>query len=149
VDPRRILIVANQTAPGAHLKGLVRRRIDDGPCTFILLVPATAAGGTWTWTEGEATALAERRMKEALAGLRELGAEIEGRVHDGPPMDAVATLMQIERYEHHQAFDEIILSTLPPGTSRWLKQDLPHRLERRYGIPVTHVIGESLPASLG
>jgi hypothetical protein len=40
-------------------------------------------------------------------------------------------------------FDEIILSTLPAGPSRWLRQDLPHRLARVTRIPVTHVIGSA------
>ena len=34
----------------------------------------------------------------------------------------------------------MIISTLPPGLSRWIHQDLPHRLERRIALPVTHVI---------
>ncbi|MGH2748721.1 MAG: hypothetical protein ACRDKB_12490 [Actinomycetota bacterium] len=149
MEARRILIVANQTAPGPHLKQIVRRRMADGPCTFMLLVPATPPRGKWTWTDAEALDFARRRMEDALAGLRELGAEIEGRVEDGSPMDAIAAFIQVEGYEHHQPFDEIILSTLPPGASRWLKQDLPHRLERRYGIPVTHVIGRPAVAPVG
>jgi GABA permease len=36
-------------------------------------------------------------------------------------------------------FDEIIVSTLPTHVSRWLHQDLPHRLERKTQLPVTHV----------
>jgi hypothetical protein len=149
MEARRILIVANQTAPGTHLKHIVRQRMAEGPCTFMLLVPAIPPSGKWTWTDAEAGALAQRRMQEALAGLQGLGAEIEGRVEEGLPMDAIAALIQIEGYEHHLLFDEIILSTLPPGTSRWLKQDLPHRLERRYGIPVTHVIGEPTATPVG
>ena len=138
---RRILIVANQTAAGDHLKRLVSERIKEGPCSFTLLVPATPPAGTLTWTDEDATDLAQQRMEEALEGLREVGAEVEGLVGDGSPADAVAAVVDIEGYEHHQPFDEIILSTLTPGISRWLRQDLPHRLERHHGIPVTHVIG--------
>jgi hypothetical protein len=34
----------------------------------------------------------------------------------------------------------VIVSTLPPGLSRWIHQDLPRRLERRIARPVSHVI---------
>ncbi|MDQ3986230.1 MAG: hypothetical protein M3280_06995 [Actinomycetota bacterium] len=148
MQARRILIVANQTAPGSHLKDIVRQRMDESPCTFVLLVPATPPRGKWISTDAEAIELAQQQMQRALEGLQGLGAAVEGRVEEGPPMDAIAAYMQVEGYEHHQPFDEIILSTLPPGVSRWLKQDLPHRLSSRYGIPVTHVIGEpnSIPS---
>lgn len=63
-------------------------------------------------------------------------------MEEGAPLDAITAFMGLEGYEHHQPFDEVILSTLPPGVSRWLKQDLPHRLERHFDIPVTHVIGD-------
>lgn len=146
MDARRILIVANQTAPGPHLKRLVRDRMAEGPCSFVLLVPAMPPGEGWTWTDEAATAEAHRQMQAALAGFKEIGAEVEGDVQEGPPMDAIAALLDIEGYEQHPPFDEIILSTLPPGASRWLRQDLVHRLERRFEIPVTHVIGEPISA---
>ena len=47
-----------------------------------------------------------------------------------------------------RAVDEIILSTLPPGLSRWLALDLPSKVRARFDIPVTHVIGEAEPVSL-
>lgn len=140
MEPRRVLIVANQTAAGEHLKREVQRRIAEGPCRFTVLVPATPPQEHVVWTEGEAHALAERRMTEAMAGLRQIGAEVEGVVGDPRPVEAIADLLLT------QGFDEIVLSTFPSGASRWLKQDLPHRVERRFGLPVTHVIGEQAPA---
>lgn len=149
MESSRILIVANQTAPGPHLKKTVADRMAQGPCSFVLLVPAAPPKGTWTFTDGEVLELARGQMQAALAGLKDLGAEVEGRVEEGAPFDAVAAYFDSGRYENEQPFDEIILSTLPPGVSRWLKQDLPHRLERHYEIPVTHVIGQAAPTSVG
>lgn len=143
MEARRILIVANQTAPGPHLKELVTERMTHGPCEFVLLVPAAPPKGTWTFTDDEMLELARERMQQALAGLTELGAKIEGHVEVGTPLDAVAAYLDSGRYENQQPIAEIILSTLPPGVSRWLKQDLPHKLERHHEIPVTHVIGQA------
>jgi GABA permease len=139
MEPRSILVVANQTAAGAHLKALVRDRMSAGPCRFTLLVPATPPADHMTWTEGEARALAEDRLSEALAGFGELGADVEGLVGDPRPLSAIGDALL------EWTYDEIVLSTLPPGASRWLKQDLPHRIERQFGLPVTHIAAE--PAS--
>ena len=49
---------------------------------------------------------------------------------------ALAVADAVER----QIFDEIIVCTLPSGVSRWIHQDLPHRLARRTGLPVDHVV---------
>ena len=136
VETRSILIVANQTAGAAHLKTLVRDRMAAGPCRFTLLVPATPPAEHMTWTEGEARALAEERLADALAGLRGIGADIDGMVGDPRPLSAVGDAV----LEH--SYDEIVVSTLPPGASRWLKQDLPHRVERQFRLPVTHIVAE-------
>ena len=48
----------------------------------------------------------------------------------------------------HDHFDEVMLSTLPIGASRWLHLDLPTRVRRRYGVPVTHVVTELDPAGI-
>ena len=136
MEQRSILVVANQTAGSAHLKALVHDRMAAGPCRFTLLVPATPPNEHLTWTEGEARALAEARLADALAGLRELGADVDGVVGDPRPLSAIGDVL-LER-----PHDEIVISTLPPGGSRWLKQDLPHRVERQFGLPVTHVVAE-------
>lgn len=142
-EERRILIIANRTAAEPHLQEVVRDRLRDGPCKFTLLVPVGPPPGGWTWTEEEASNEARRRLDDAVAGLTQLGANIEGRLEDGSPMDAVEALMEHLDHVRHQPFDEIILSTLPSGRSRWLKQDLKSRLERHYGLPVTHVVSET------
>jgi hypothetical protein len=41
-----------------------------------------------------------------------------------------------------QAFDEVIVSTLPTGSSRWLAIDLPHRFEKMSGVSVVHVVAQ-------
>lgn len=140
MEPRRILIVANQTAGGSHLKQVVRQKMEEGPCRFMLLVPASPPTDG-AWSEGEAQAAAELRMKEGLDRLREAGADAQGVIGDHRPIHAITDVL----VEHPQ--DEIIVSTLPVGVSRWLKQDLPHRVERVFRLPTTHVVAE--PARKG
>jgi len=42
--------------------------------------------------------------------------------------------------------DEVILSTLPAGISRWLGQDAPTRLKAAVNVPVVVVTAEPMPA---
>ena len=95
------------------------------------------AARTRSWEE--ARDIASRRLETALARLRGIGVEAEGEVGDERPTYAIQYVLA------HRAFDEIIVSTLPPGASRWLKRDLPHRIEVEFGLPVTHLIGTSEP----
>jgi GABA permease len=137
MDPRRILVVANQTACGDELLEVVKSRMGAGPCRFTLLVPATPPHEHLIYSEGDAHAIAHRRMDEALARFRAEGAEADGVVGDANPVRAIDDALL------DQPHDEIILSTLPPGVSRWLKLDLPHRVEQRFDeVPVTTVISQ-------
>jgi hypothetical protein len=136
---KRYLVVANQTLGGEHLRERIRKSMAEGPCRFHVIVPATHSGGV-TWTEGEAQTLAERRLAAALRAFRGMGAEVTGEVGDISPVRAIAdVLLRAE-------FDEIILSTLPPGPSRWLRQDVVHRVQRTFAVPCTHIVAEPDPA---
>jgi hypothetical protein len=134
---RSYLVVANQTLGGEHLIQRVRQCLAEGPCRYHIVVPATPRGELLTWTEGRSTAIAQERLDRALARFRELGAEADGEVGDKNPILAIQDALQ------HGRFDEIILSTLPPGISRWLKLDLPSRVGARFNLPVTHLVVET------
>ena len=133
---RKYLVVANQTLIGEHLVQEIRARLASGRCEFHVLVPATHPNDYVVWTEGEAQAFARRNLAQALEVFRKLGANVNGEIGDEQPLTAIRDVLR------DQEFDEIILSTLPPGISRWLGQDLVSRVERGFAIPVTHVVGD-------
>jgi hypothetical protein len=129
---RRYLVVANRTLGGQHLLDAVRERMQDGECTFHIVVPASHPSSAWT--EGQVKAQAQERLDDALARFGELGATATGEVGDASPVRAIGdVLLQLP-------IDEVILSTLPSGPSRWLRQDVVHRVQRNYEIPVVHIV---------
>lgn len=130
------LVVANQTLGGEHLLRELRQRVEEGPCRFHVVVPANLAGEGWTHTQEQAHFYADTRLREALERFAELGAEVDGQVGDERPLDAMRDALR------RWSCDEIILSTLPRGVSRWLGMDLVSRAERAFPIPVTHVEAE-------
>jgi hypothetical protein len=138
----RYLIVANQTLAADQLMERVRQLREDGECSFHIVVPATHTRDQAFHTEGASHAVAERRLEAALERFRALGCDAEGEVGDASPFLAVRDCIIADG-----SYEGIILSTLQPGVSRWLKQDLPHRLERTFGIPVTHLTGQYEPVA--
>jgi hypothetical protein len=145
---RRYLVIANQTLAEAELSEAIRQRLKVGPSSFYVLVPNTDHGdlaarifkgapvapavGDAT-VDHLATEHARHRLGQLLDDLRGLGADVDGDLGDPDPLKAATELLE------RQQFDEIILSTLPQPISRWLGMDLPHRLHRHSGLPVTTI----------
>jgi hypothetical protein len=121
-----ILVVANQTADSDELVRTLTERAARGPTEFTLLLPALP---------GAARADSQERLDAALGRLRAGGLEAGGLVGDCNPVVAVKETWDPGR------FDEILVSTLPTGASKWLQIDLPHQVERMTGVQVTHVVG--------
>jgi hypothetical protein len=75
------------------------------------------------------------RLEAALAHMRDAGLDnVEGSVGDPDPVVAVMDTWDPMK------FDDIVVSTLPTGSSRWMGLDLPHRLEKLTSVPVRHVV---------
>ena len=142
----RILVIANQTIAEAPLAEAIAARVRSGDCEFFIVVPATPPHEQLTWTEGGARSIAAHRLAEAISVLRACGASVDGDVGDPSPVVAAADALR-----RGPAYDEVIVSTFPPGASRWLKMDLPSRLARLSRLPVCHVIAapHAAPASGG
>jgi hypothetical protein len=121
----RVLVVAHRTAATPKLLDEVRARATRSPCSFTLLVPRPY----WDPETEEAAAtleLALPLLDEAARG------HVEGIIGDSDPFVAVQQAVETGGY------DEIIVSTLPARASRWLRRDLPHRVET-FGLPVAVV----------
>ena len=134
----RYLIVAHQTACSPELLDRVTALAGADPgAEFTLLVPATPTGHLLhNWEEGEARQLARKRASEAMATLSAAGIPVAAaRVGSHSPLEAVG-----DELRAHPGYDRIVLSTFPPGVSRWLKGNLPAILERRFRLPVDHVV---------
>lgn len=124
--PARILLVAHRTAATQALYNAVRDRAKLGECEFSLVVPRPYFDRD--------TEEAEITLDLALPFLeRAARAHIEGSVGPEDPMEAVREL------HDRSPFDEVIVSTLPVHLSKWLHRDLPHRITRELGLPVTVV----------
>ena len=133
------LIVAYQTAGGRALRKVIDDvTLQNEGVEFRLLVPATRTQHLFTWTAGESEAVARATAQTVAEHLRSSGVPlVDVFVGDQDPVLAVSDELAVR-----PDCDGIIVSTFPPGVSRWLRSDLPTKLEKSSGLPVTHVIVE-------
>lgn len=150
----RYLLVANQTLGGAELEEIIRRRIEAGPAQFHVVVPmievreevrgyvptdpSFAIPQPSVQDDGptpleQAQERSRHRLDRMVAKIASLGGEAEGEIGASDAKAAVEDALT--RFTP----DEVIVSTLPVGLSRWLKLDLPSRIERLVEVPVTVV----------
>jgi hypothetical protein len=119
-----VLVVANVTATSDELLAALKEREKQGACRFTLVMPRSGTG-------------AAERLEEALEAMRGAGlGKVDGRVGDPDPVVAAMDVWD------PREFDEIVVSTLPTGVSRWLGLDLPRRLEKLTGVTVHHVVAQ-------
>jgi hypothetical protein len=124
---RRVLVVANRTAATPDLLDAVKRYAREQPTTFALLIPDAPKSEHTDWTLELALPLLERAAGGPVEGLTGTS---------GDPFDAVRTLLS-----EGSSYDRVIVSTLPRHVSKWLRRDLPKRVEA-LGVPVDVVTPE-------
>ena len=130
---RSYLIVANQTLTSQSLADAIEARRAGGSMRAFVVVPLTPVGGRLTWSDDESRDAARERLDEILARLRGIGVEADGEVGDRDPVMAVRDALR------DREVDEVIVSTLPRGISRWLGEDVPSRLRDSVQVPITVV----------
>ena len=125
-----VLVVATVTATSDDLMAALEQRARRAsvPVDFTLVMPAA----------GPDEAAMRPRLEEALERWREAGLKAEGVVGDADPVNAVAEVCTPGR------FDEVVVSTLPGQTSRWIRSDVPYRIGALTDLPVRHVVAMSM-----
>ena len=120
----RYLVIGHRTLGGPHLfDHLERLRSDDPSCRFHVVVPQYAPP-EMMWADGTTHDIAQQRLEKMLATMS----------------DALRDTIDREGTE---AFDGIILSTLPHGISHWLSLGVPRRVEKHFPtLPLTHLVAE-------
>jgi hypothetical protein len=137
-EPAHVLVVAHQTAATQALLDAVRARAQRGPAEFHLVVPRQPHGMHKLVDPQDAgDDEAQQVLDAALPKLSDAaGTKVTGSLGDTEPLMAIQDAINLG------AYDEMIISTLPLGVSRWLKLDLVSKA-KGLGLPVTHVLASS------
>jgi hypothetical protein len=123
-----ILVLANRTALSPALEAALRAQAEKAPTMFTLVVPIGRTGA------------AQRQAGEIAGQLSASGLEVRGVAGDTDPLRAVVEVW------NPAEFDEIIVSTLPASSSRWMRASLPAQIGRYTGALVHHVEARETPA---
>ena len=119
----RVLVIANRTAATPRLLDEVRSRAERDPCAFTLLIPDVTDRRAADWT-----------LQNALLLLsKAAGGPVDSLVGGPEPFEAIKDAVGTGHY------DEILISTKPARTSKWLRRDLVRKVEG-LGLPVTAIV---------
>jgi hypothetical protein len=126
------LVAANVTVASGELHGRLKELAAERPHRFIVVVPQEHA-------EGHAVAEARERLGRLLESLRSEGIVAAGMIGDPDPYTAIMNAVD------YFFISEIVISTLPEGSSKWVADKLVDRVQSASNKPVEHI--ESSPVA--
>jgi len=126
------LVLANQTAASPELTKRLEALAAEGPHRFIVVVPQPSG-------RGDAVEQARMRLRRLLESLRGAGIVAAGMIGDPDPYTAA---MNADQFFH---ISQVVISTLPEGSSQWMADKLVERVQGATNKPVEHI--ESQPDS--
>ena len=133
-EPRRILVLANETVTGKSLVDKLKERAAEGPIHVTVISPQTAGRMGLVVYQDSRRSAAERRLRRSVEMLAAAGIPVEGEVVDPDPLQALRDALY--RYRP----DEVVISTHPELKSRWLRGNLVDRARKVSPVPVEHVV---------
>jgi hypothetical protein len=134
--PRRVL-VATTTTPRSEeeLRKLVRRHAGEDAEILVVAPASKISFLDWlTSAEDDARGEAEQRAERVADDLH--ADDVEARVGDVDPLIAIEDALRTF------PADELIVVTPPDEAASWLEKGFPDALAERYGLPVTHLVGD-------
>jgi len=124
------LVVANLTVAAPELVERLKALAAEAPRRFIVVVPQSGR-------QGHRVREARQRARRLLASLDDVGIVAAGMIGDPDPYTAVMNAVQ---YFH---ISEIVISTLPEGSSHWVADKLVERVRDATQVPVEHIESRS------
>ena len=136
-EPRKLLVVANETLTGDELLDAVRAKVGGSDTIVVVIAPVNTPREGYVVYDNTRRAAAGRRLDRTLTRFREAGIAAAGHVVDNDPLAAVKDAIAIEEP------DELIVSTHPDATSGWRRRNLLEEIRKAAGpIPVEHVVSD-------
>jgi hypothetical protein len=126
------LVAANVTVSSDELTGRLRELAEESPHRFIVVIPQSHV-------QGHAVAEARERLGQLLESLRSEGIVAAGMIGDPDPYTAIMNAVD------YFFISEIVISTLPEGSSKWVADKLVDRVQSATNKPVEHI--ESSPVA--
>jgi hypothetical protein len=130
------LVVANQTVAGSELVDRLKELAAEGPHRFIIVVPQDDG-------DGRAVKAARERLGTLLSSLEEAQIVAAGMIGDPDPF--VATMNAVQFFH----ISDIVISTLPEGSSKWVADKLVERVQKATNVPVDHIETSPEPVEAG